>query len=96
MRWQDPFLDHESKLTAEAISRIKKHIASSNIQACCSDPKLATLDRSFQLLVLNKGHESGVTFGQKGGAPIVAVACTSCGQVMTFLAELIFDSNTAK
>jgi len=82
-------LDPESRLTEEAIERLKHHLVDRKITRCCADPRLAPVSEMFSWPVA-KRHGESMTTSLAEGTPVMAVACTSCGQVKTFLVQLVF------
>ena len=82
-------LDRESKLTDETIEHLKRHMVDRKIMRCCADPRLAPVSEMFSWPVV-KRHGESMTTNLAEGTPVMAVACTSCGQVKTFMVQLVF------
>lgn len=82
-------LDPESKLTDEAMEHLRHHMVDRKIMRCCADPRLAPVSEMFSWPVAERRGES-MTTNLTEGTPVMAVACTSCGQVRTFMVQLVF------
>ena len=84
-------LDPASKLTAEALGHIRRHLVDRKIMRCCVNPVLAPVDSLYSWLSVKRDGES-ITTDIGEGMPVIAVACTSCGQVRTFMPQLVFPN----
>lgn len=81
-------LDPESKLAGDTIGHIRRHLVERKIMRCCANPQLAPVDSMYSWLSVKRDGESMST-DLSSGMPVIAVACTSCGQVRTFMAQFV-------
>ena len=82
-------LDDDSKLSEEILGHIRRHLVDRKIMRCCAEPMLAPVDSMYSWLAVKRKGKSIAT-SLEGGMPVIAIACTSCGQVRTFMAQLVF------